>query len=160
MKKPKTIVLMGVSGSGKTTVGKLLAENLNYSFFDADDFHPITNKCKMREGTPLSDEDRFPWIATLNELLLKNRGEGLVLACSALKELYRKKLTKGIATNWIYLKGNYELIDQRLSQRSNHFMPQGLLRSQFQDLEVPDYAQIVDVAQPLDLIVEKIIKGL
>jgi gluconokinase len=141
VKKLKTIVLMGVSGSGKTTVGKLLAENLNYSFFDADDFHPITNKCKMREGTPLSDEDRFPWIATLNELLLKNRGEGLVLACSA-------------------LKGNYELIDQRLSQRSNHFMPQGLLRSQFQDLEVPDYAQIVDVAQPLDSIVEKIIKGL
>ncbi len=109
----------------KTTVGKLLAENLNLSFFDADDFHPITNKDKMSEGTPLSDEDRFPWIATLNALLLKNRGEGLVLACSALKELYRKKLTKGIATNWIYLKGNYELIDQRLSQRSNHFMPQG-----------------------------------
>jgi len=160
VKKSKTIVLMGVSGSGKTTVGKLLAENLNYSFFDADDFHPKTNKYKMCEGMPLSDEDRFPWIATLNELLLKNRGEGLVLACSALKELYRKKLTKGISINWIYLKGNYELIDQRLSQRSNHFMPQGLLRSQFQDLEVPDYGQIVDVAQPVDSIVEKIIKVL
>ncbi len=143
----KIIYIMGVSGSGKTTVGQLLALQLGIPFFDGDDFHPIANKAKMKAGIPLLDADRIPWlqaihtVAKSNALLL-----GAVIACSALKEMYRIILSEGIDfPTWIYLEGDYELILQRLLQRPNHFMPAALLQSQFDILEKPLYALTLSI---------------
>ena len=153
---PKTIVLMGVSGSGKTTIGKTLSQTLDYSFYDADDFHPQKNIDKMSSGLSLDDQDRLPWISRLNELLFHNQGQGVILACSALKESYRQRLLQGVEINWFYLKGSYELILQRLENRSHHFMPHELLKSQFDTLEEPDYAITIDINRPIEIIVEYI----
>jgi gluconokinase len=134
------VVLMGVSGSGKTTVGQLLAERLGWPLLDADDFHPPGNIEKMRSGIPLTDEDRWPWLDRLNGLLREkdSNGESTLLACSALKQNYRARLTAGIKDpRWVYLKGSFELIDARLKARKGHYMKAGLLKSQFATLEEP-----------------------
>lgn len=131
---------MGVSGCGKTTLGRALAARLNATFLDADDFHPEANVAKMRAGTPLNDEDRAPWLATLNDELRtrSEHGEPVVLACSALKRNYRAAISEGLPqARWIFLDGSFDLIAARMRERPNHYMPESLLRSQFDALERP-----------------------
>lgn len=133
------IVLMGVSGSGKTTVGRLLARQLGWEYYEADDYHSGASVEKMRRGVPLEDADRRPWLEALRELLrgCLGRGESAVLACSALKESYREFLLIDERVVLVYLKGDYELIRQRLAARRGHYMNPSLLRSQFDALEEP-----------------------
>ena len=140
---------MGVSGCGKTTMGRALAARQKAPFLDADDFHPDTNVAKMRTGIPLNDGDRAPWLATLNHLLRarSERGEQMVLACSALKKNYRAAISAGLPqTHWIFLDGSFELIAARMRDRTNHYMPESLLRSQFDTLERPDDAITISIA--------------
>ncbi len=142
------VIVMGVSGCGKTTVGRALASRLHATFLDADDFHPEANVVKMRAGTPLNDEDRAPWLATLNnELLTRSaRGEQVVLACSALKINYRIAIGAGLPqAHWILLDGSFELIAARMRERPNHYMPESLLRSQFDALERPEDAITISI---------------
>lgn len=146
------IVLMGVSGSGKTTVGKALSRQLGWTFVDADDFHPVANVEKMHRGEPLTDEDRRPWLTAIHQRLLEaaQRGENVVLACSALKHAYRDYLQheEPEHISFVYLHGSEELIRQRLAARTGHFMNPTLLHSQFEALEAPDDAIEVDIAPP------------
>jgi len=152
------IVLMGVSGSGKSTVGRLLAERTGASFYDADDFHPRANVEKMRGGLPLTDEDRWPWLKALRTLIVSclERGERAVLACSALKKEYRDCLRVDGRVKFVYLKGDYSLIEERLKKRKGHFMKKGLLESQFDVLEEPQHALYVEVDATPEEIVETI----
>jgi carbohydrate kinase (thermoresistant glucokinase family) len=140
------VVVMGVSGSGKTTVGKLLAERLGCEFLDGDDHHPAGNVAKMAAGTPLSDSDRWPWLERLNALLRERHDA--VLACSALKQAYRERLAEGLEhCEFVHLRGSFELIRKRLESRRHRYMPATLLQSQFDTLEPPPDAIEVDVAQ-------------
>jgi gluconokinase len=146
------LVLMGVSGSGKTTVGKELAHQLGWTFVDADDFHPPANVAKMHRGEPLTDKDRRPWLAAIHERLLEAylRHENVVLACSALKHAYRDYLQHEDPDRiyFVYLRGSEELIRQRLAARKGHFMNPALLHSQFETLESPEDAIEVDITPP------------
>jgi len=148
------IVLMGVSGSGKTTVGKALVSQLGWTFVDADDFHPSANIAKMHRGEPLTDADRWPWLEAIRQrlLLAAHRGEGVVLACSALKHAYQEYLAHEDPAHiyYIYLSGSEELIRQRLAGRKGHFMNPNLLHSQFETLEPPENAIVVDISLPPD----------
>ncbi|MEJ1222146.1 gluconokinase [Sediminicola sp. 1XM1-17] len=156
------LFVMGVSGSGKSTIGKLLAEALDYPFFDGDDFHPESNIKKMSAGDPLTDEDRHGWLLALNELAKKQLGTGAVIACSALKESYRNLLQKDIDNNvhYIYLKGSFEDILYRLKQRKGHFMPMELLQSQFDLMSPPKDAIEIDINQSPDKMVRFILNAL
>ena len=152
-------ILMGVSGSGKTTVGKLLAQSLNWDFSDADDFHPSANIEKMSRGIPLEDADRLPWLlqlqAAIDRWLLENKN--VVLACSALKASYREMLCRDQQRmKIVYLKCSFEVLAARLTSRENHYMKADLLLSQLDTLEEPEDAMIVDASQPLELIVRQI----
>ncbi|WP_316801689.1 gluconokinase [Pedobacter nototheniae] len=135
------IIFMGVSGSGKTVIGKHVAQKLNVEFMDADDFHPSANIIKMSSGIPLTDADRIPWLNNLGKIASDHleKEPMLIMACSALKKSYRDLLRKGISgeTQFIYLKSSFEEIDSRLQKRVGHFMPKGLLESQFEALEEP-----------------------
>jgi gluconokinase len=159
--KPKFYLLMGVSGCGKTTVGKALATKLGWDFYDADDFHAPEGIAKMGSGIPLDDNDRAPWLVSLHTLIstcLKENMPG-VLACSALKERYRQILLSGnqeVLT--VYLKGDYDLIWGRMNARSDHYMRPEMLQSQFEALEEPAYGATVDVSQSVDEIVTTIIE--
>ena len=151
---------MGVSGSGKTTLGKALAQRLGWDFFDADDFHPPANIVKMAAGIPLSDSDRAPWLASLHEQLLSTlkAGRHPVLACSALKDKYRAQLLEGMdGIAIIYLKGSYDLIFSRISIREGHYMKPEMLRSQFDALEEPKDAVVLDVEMSLEEMIDTII---
>jgi gluconokinase len=153
------LILMGVTGCGKTTVGSLLAQDLGWTFRDADDFHPAANVARMKSGTPLSDADRWPWLERLNALLLEHESQGkhLVLACSALKQVYRERLARGCAAaRFVFLEGEPELIRARLAARKGHYMNPGLLDSQFAILEQPQDALRIDVAGTPAAIAEKI----
>ena len=145
---------MGVSGSGKSTVGALLAGRLGTEFLDADEFHPPENVARMAAGVPLSDEDRRPWLERLNAELRKRKGA--VLACSALKESYRAILATGLDCRFVHLRGSIELIRARLATRSHRYMPASLLESQFATLEPPAGAIEVDIAEPPERCVERI----
>ena len=135
------IVVMGVSGAGKSTVGKLIAARLDCPFRDADSFHPRANIEKMRRGEPLTDEDRWPWLQAIAAWIAEHRAAGTtcVVTCSALKRVYRDIVTNKQSSDvrLVYLKGGFDLIESRLKARKGHFMPPGLLRSQFDALEEP-----------------------
>jgi carbohydrate kinase (thermoresistant glucokinase family) len=154
------LVLMGVSGSGKTTIGKALASQLGWAFIEGDDFHPASNVEKMHRGEPLDDEDRRPWLRALRQRIDEacEREENAVLACSALKHDYREYLERDepACVKYVYLSGSEELFRQRLAQRQAHFMNPGLLHSQFETLEAPDHALRVDVTPASEAIVAEI----
>jgi gluconokinase len=155
------IIVMGVAGSGKTTVGELLAQRLGWNFYDADAFHPAENIAKMANGTPLNDADRAPWLAALHALISTSLKENrpAVLACSALKESYRKELLRGNeGVQFVYLKGSYDLIWSRISSRKDHYMKPQMLLSQFEALEEPADAWTFDVALPVSEIVKGIVQ--
>ncbi len=156
----KIYFVMGVSGSGKSTIGKKLASALHLSFFDGDDFHPEANVIKMAEGRPLDDQDREPWLRKLNQLAREYSEEGAVIACSALKQKYRDLLEEGLTPPpaWIYLSGDFETLSRRLGQRKDHFMPASLLHSQFEALEIPSNAVEVPITLSPDQIIEEVIR--
>lgn len=152
---------MGVSGSGKTTVGKLLSKQTGIPFFDADDFHSTANVEKMKAGVPLTDEDRASWLQSLNQLAKENQTTGAVIACSALKETYRQQLADGLHhVQWVYLKGSYALIHERMLQRPHHYFSAAMLQSQFDLLEEPSNAWVFDVQEEPNRITESILKYL
>ena len=159
--KPKFYLLMGVSGSGKTAIGKALARKLNWDFYDADDFHTSENIAKMSSGIPLDDDDRTPWLVSLHALIsscLKENKPG-VLACSALKECYRQMLLAGNqGVLIVYLKGNYDLIWGRMISRSGHYMKPEMLKSQYDVLEEPTNGLVIDVSLPVDEVVAQILE--
>jgi len=161
IKNIRFFIVMGVSGSGKTSVGKSLAEHLGWDFYDADDFHPPANIEKMSNGMPLDDSDRVPWLATLHDLISSSliRDMPGVLACSALKESYRKRLLEGNAgVQIVYLKGTYELIWSRMTRRKNHYMKAEMLKSQFDALEEPVDGLTVDISLSVEEILQVVIK--
>jgi gluconokinase len=154
------LVLMGVSGSGKTTIGKLLAEQLGWSFVEADDYHPAANVEKMHRGTPLTDADRRPWLDALRQRVdaACARGENVVLACSALKHAYQDYLERDepACVLYVHLKGSEELIRKRLAARKGHFMNPALLHSQFEIMEPPADAIEVDITPSPEAIAAEI----
>ncbi len=140
------LIVTGVSGTGKTTIGQLLASHFKLPFYDADGFHPAENIEKMSNGVPLDDSDRIPWLENLAALLKKSQQEGgAVLACSALKEAYRKMLQVDSDLFWIHLKGEKQLIWDRMLARKNHYMKAGMLDSQFETWEEPNYGLKLDI---------------
>ena len=156
------VIVMGVVGSGKTTIGRLLAEQSGWEFADADDFHPPSNVEKIRRGISLTDDDRKPWLERLRAVIQvwiveKNN---VVLACSALKRAYRQELEAGPEVRFVYLKGNADLIASRLRSRQGHFAGEQILSSQFADLEEPEGAVTVDIASTPEQIVAEIRKKL
>src|ERR1700692_394410 len=163
---PCVLVVMGVSGSGKSTIGDQLARRLGWSYEDGDKFHPASNVAKMSAGQPLTDEDRWPWLqAIANEIdRICEAGEHAVIACSALKRPYRDILVHGRHdVRIIYLEGTQDLIASRLALRKGHFMPPGLLASQFGTLEPPDASEnpvTVSIDAPIETIVDDIVRQL
>ncbi|XP_027265529.1 probable gluconokinase isoform X3 [Cricetulus griseus] len=175
MEAPAVLLVMGVSGSGKSTVGALLASKLGWKFYDADDYHSEENRMKMGKGIPLTDQDRIPWLCSLHNILLRDvaSGQHVVLACSALKKMYRDILIRGrsdvplevdesakerLAGEQllvVYLCGPFEIISRRLLQRKGHFMPPELLQSQFSILEPPsgpeNFIQVSVDQSPLEM---------
>ena len=144
------VLIMGVTGSGKTTVGKLLSAEMDWPFYDADDFHSPGNVRKMASGVPLTDDDRGPWLEQLRQLIARHdgRGENGVLACSALKETYRRTLSADTDVAVVYLKASPELVRSRLESRRDHYMSPRLIESQFAALEEPNDCVIVDAVWP------------
>jgi gluconokinase len=154
-------IIFGVSGAGKTTVGKLLARELGWSFIEADDFHPAANIKKMRSGHPLTDKDRWPWLERLRQQVERSlfAGENAVLACSALKRAYRDRLCVGDEVKFVFLRGDYALVAKQLRRRHGHFMNTALLQSQFDDLEEPqpdENVLTIELGRTPEEIVERI----
>ncbi|MCL6705433.1 gluconokinase [Pseudomonas sp. R2.Fl] len=163
----RAIIVMGVSGCGKSSVGALLAERLGLPFVEGDSLHPATNVEKMGKGIPLTDEDRWPWLETIGALMAGAlaKGEGIVVSCSALKKVYRDRLRQaaGGELAFVYLSGSYELLKERMGARTGHFMPLSLLDSQLATLEVPTGEPgvvTVDIGQSVEGIVDEAMRGL
>jgi gluconokinase len=155
-------IIMGVSGSGKTTIGKQLSCHLHYHFYDSDNFHPPENIQKMSQGIPLDDKDRQPWLLSLSHLInnLQQNNKNAVIACSSLKKSYRKSLQGNYQDlAWIYLKGSFEQILERLDKRKEHFMKSQMLKSQFKDLEEPENAIIIDIASTTEKIIKQVLSN-
>jgi len=152
------ILLMGVSGVGKTTIGQQLARELKWPFADADEFHSEANVARMRQGIPLDDTDRAPWLQSLHDAIANwiAAGKSVVLACSALKAAYRQQLLVGPEVKLVYLHGDFDLLAQRLTTRHGHYMNPGLLHSQFDTLEAPPDAISIDVSGTVPEIVADI----
>jgi len=160
--KIRFFIIMGVSGCGKSSVGKALAESLGWDFYDADDFHPPENVAKMANGIPLDDSDRAPWLVSLHDMISSNlkADKPGVLACSALKECYRKQLLEdNDGVQIVYLKGTYDLIWSRMSARKDHYMKPHMLRSQFDALEEPANVMTTDISSSIGDIVRAILKS-
>ena len=156
------VLVMGVCGCGKTTVGRLVAERMGVVFYDADDFHPPVNVDKMSAGIPLTDDDRLPWLQAMARLMPAWEEEGgAVLGCSALKEAYRRALfEEGVSYRIVYLKGTRELIRERMTARTDHFMPPELVDSQFATLEEPADAIVADIALTPDEIADQVLSAI
>jgi gluconokinase len=156
------IVVMGVAGSGKSTVGAMLADAMNCPFLEGDSLHPTGNVEKMTRGIPLTPADRAPWLDALHARLLDafSRGRTLVVGCSALEQSSRAMLARGVPIAWVYLNGPIDLIRARLRQRTGHFMKEDMLASQFNALEEPSDAIVVDVSQSPREIVEHVLTAL
>jgi gluconokinase len=156
------ILLMGTTGAGKTTIGKLLAAKLGWVFLDADDFHPAANLEKMKHGIPLIDGDRWPWLQKIHAELvrLNQAGKNVVLACSALKESYRKQLSAGLDLRIVYLRGSYEVMRSHIERRHGHFAGAAILAGQFADLEEPKDALVLDVTATPGEIADQVIHQL
>ena len=157
------VLLMGVAGSGKTTIGALLSARLRWPFHDADDLHLAANRAKMRRGIALTDDDRRPWLRAVHELIASYISEGVdaIVACSALKHSYRDVIVVDPAVvKVVYLKGSYELIASRLAHRYGHFFNLALLRSQFDALEEPSNAMVEEVSSGTSAIVDLIVARL
>ena len=156
------VILMGVTGTGKTTVGQLLAGQLHWRFEDADSYHSVANVEKMRSGSPLTDADRDPWLASLHGAIAQwlTAGDNVVLACSALKTAYRERLLESPEVKLVYLKADKKLVAQRLAERQHHYMNPALVDSQFATLEEPREAVTVDAALPTETVVEDIRRAL
>jgi carbohydrate kinase (thermoresistant glucokinase family) len=156
----KVVFITGVSASGKTTVGSLLAKQQNIPFYDADDFHSRENIKKMANGISLTDADRIPWLTSINTFVVSQlQSTSIVFACSALKETYRQLLAQSInqqQIKWVYLQGTFEVIEKRMEQRINHFMPSILLQSQFEIAEVPSNSLILDIGNTPEQMVQTI----
>jgi len=163
---PHALVIMGVSGSGKSTIGQSLGRRLGWRYEDGDSFHPPANVAKMSAGHPLTDEDRWPWLQAIADEIARCRakGEHIIIACSALKKVYRDILVGGSDdVRMVYLEGSQELIAERMRHRAGHFMPPGLLASQFATLEPPGAEErpiTVSVDAPVETIVDDIVKQL
>jgi len=154
---------MGVSGSGKTTIGKRLSDKLGWDFYDADDFHPQANIDKMSRGVPLTDADRWPWLEKLNKLILEyiSKNRPVVVSCSALKNSYRDVLLMNVSpVVLVYLRGDHDLIKERMQQRQDHYMRAHLLDSQFESLEEPEDAIIIDIEANPEAIINTILQSL
>lgn len=156
------VIVMGVVGAGKTTVGQMLAAQLNWEFDDADDFHPASNVEKIRDGIALTDADRMPWLNLLHQAIAQwiVERKNVILACSALKASYRSNLKVSPDVRFVYLKGSAPLIAERLRARHGHFAGESILASQLSDLEEPEDALTVDISSGPQQIVEEIRKGL
>ena len=156
------VILMGVTGAGKTTVGSALAEQLGWKFVDADDYHSAVNVAKMRAGISLTDRDRIPWLASLREAIRSwlAAGENVALACSALKSSYRRILLTSPEVKLVYLRASRELVAQRLATRQNHYMNPQLIDSQFATLEAPADAVTVDASLSTHAILDEIREAL
>ena len=155
------VIIFGVSGAGKTTVGKLLARELGWRFIEADDFHPAANIEKMRSGHPLTDKDRWPWLEDLRQQIERSlsAGENAVLACSALKRAYRDRLRVSDEVKFVFLRGDYAVVEKQLHSRHGHFMNANLLQSQFDDLEEPqpdENVLTIELGRTPEEIVERI----
>jgi carbohydrate kinase (thermoresistant glucokinase family) len=163
---PPVLVIMGVSGSGKSTIARPLAARLGWTFQEGDDFHPAANIAKMKSGVPLDDADRAPWLAAIAAWIDARAaaGEAGIVTCSALKRAYRDELTHGRPqVRIVYLRGSQAVIAERLAKRQHHFMPPSLLQSQFADLQEPDSDEhpiAIDIDQPVEAQVAEIIKAL
>lgn len=154
----KVIVVMGVSGCGKTTLGKVLASTYNYTFLEGDDFHSQENKKKMNNGIPLNDTDRLPWLKQINACLKNHLGTNTVLACSALKKKYRQLLSDDLPRDsilWVYLHTDIAVLQERMENRT-HFMPAGLLQSQLDTLEPPKEGIKLDSSLPIKQMIDQL----
>lgn len=160
------VIVMGVSGSGKSTIATALAEHMGAKFLEGDDFHPEENVAKMAQGIPLIDTDRWPWLDRLNAILgeTATHGRPMVLACSALKAVYRQRLTQNVngPLRMVFLRGDKDLIARRLADRQHRFMPATLLDSQFEALQPvsPDEGITVDIRRPVDEILDEVMQRL
>ena len=157
------IVVMGISASGKSTLGSALAKSLGWEFLEGDDYHPRANIEKMSSGTPLNDEDRLPWLRSINQALgrLDKDGRNAVLACSALKRHYREILAQDIKQmRYVYLYGNPQLVRERITNRKGHFMPPELIDSQIAAMEPPQNAIRVNIEQPVETQAELVLQAL
>jgi gluconokinase len=163
---PSALIVMGVSGSGKSTIGEALAKRLGWLYEDGDKFHPASNVAKMSAGQPLTDDDRWPWLRAIADEIdrLSAKGRRSVIACSALRRVYRDILVHGREDiRLVYLNGTEALIAERLSRRKGHFMPQGLLTSQFKTLEPPTEGErpvTVSIDAPVETIVDDVLRQL
>lgn len=155
----QVIYIMGVSGCGKSTIGKMLSERLGIPFYDGDDFHPKANIEKMSSGQALEDSDRWPWLEAIQVFAATQIKEhSVIIACSALKESYRKTLMKDLESQclWVHLHGNFDLILQRINDRKGHFFDPALLLSQFDNLETPEYGLQLNIQNPPESIIDQI----
>ena len=156
------ILVMGTTGAGKSTIGKLLSARLGWTFLEADDFHPQANIEKMKHGIPLTDADRFPWLEKIHQELVRLSAEGkqVVLACSALKQTYRDQLSAGLVFQIVYLRGGYAEMRRHLQTRHGHFAGESILAGQFADLEEPKDALVLDVSRSAEELADNILSRL
>lgn len=155
MTSKKLIIIMGISGSGKSTIGKALSAKMGIPFIDADDFHPNENVMKMSRGVPLEDEDRWPWLGAIIEFVLQSHRNTFILACSALKASYREYLDQRLTNGYLFLELSAQEAEARLNQRAGHFMPAKLVNSQLDALEVPERALSLSATLTVDEIVKE-----
>ena len=161
-KAAKIIFVMGVSGSGKSTLGRSLADALKVPFIDGDDYHPESNVTKMSSGQALDDSDRTEWLQILNKIALNHSSAGAVIACSALKEVYRQILADNLEDlcQWVILNGSYDLILKRMNKRAGYYMPPALLQSQFDALEVPEYGIHLDISKSPESLMDTLLNAI